>query len=170
MVEILFLGPKSSGKSLLIKRMQALSEDKRISPFDQIALPKPTEGTNAINFNFRGTTFVFKELGGDQIEDWEHHAKTPKAIIYVFDAADLTMTATNIVFLQELLSSKVTEDKPILIALSKCDIPDFVHFNVIDEIIGFDAFDKKRISFMETSAVVGVGLDTIFEWIADQMK
>ncbi|EAX96376.1 hypothetical protein TVAG_276610 [Trichomonas vaginalis G3] len=67
--------------------MQALSEDKRISPFDQIALPKPTERTNAFNFNFRGTTFVFKELGGDRIKDSEHHAKTPKAIIYVFDAA-----------------------------------------------------------------------------------
>lgn len=170
MVEILFLGPKSSGKSLLIKRMQALSEDKRISPFDQIQIPKPTEGVNTSNFNFRGTTFSFKELGGDMIDDWESHAKTPKAIIYVFDAADLTMTATNIVFLNELLTSKVTQDKPVLVALAKCDIPDFVHFNVIDEIIGFDSLNKERISFMETSAVVGVGLDSIFNWIADQMK
>lgn len=172
MGEILFMGPKGSGKTLLLKRMQNLSDEKRLTPFDPIPNTKPTEGLDSNNFKFRGMNFVFKELGGAAINEWETHAKTtPKAIVYVFDAADLTKTASNIVWLNELLTNRNLEQKPVLIVLSKCDVPDCIRFNVIDEIIGFDrVLNPSRLSFLETSSVVGVGLSDIFHWIGDQMK
>ena len=171
MGEILFLGPKSCGKTMLLKRMQTLSDEKRLTPFDQIPSTKPTEGLESTNFKFRGSNFVFKELGGDSISDWEQYARTPKAIIYIFDAADLTKTATNIVWLNEVLTNHTTENKPIMIVLSKCDVPDCIRFNTIDEIIGFERVpNPSRLTFLETSSVVGVGLSEIFHWISDQMK
>ena len=167
----MLLGPKGSGKTLLLKRMQTLSEERRLTPFDPIHTTKPTEGLEPTNFKFRGANFVFKELGGGSISEWEQHSKTPKAIVYVFDAADLTKTATNIVWLNEILTSPSTESKPIMIVLSKCDIPDCIRFNIIDEIIGFERIpNPSRLAFLETSSVVGVGLGDIFHWVSDQMK
>ncbi|OHT05807.1 hypothetical protein TRFO_26416 [Tritrichomonas foetus] len=171
MGEILFMGPKGSGKTLLLKRMQTLSEEKRLTPFDPIPHTKPTEGIEPNNFKFRGMNFVFKELGGASINEWEQHAKSPKAIVFVFDAADMTKTASNIVSLNDVLQNHNFEQKPVLIVLSKCDVPDCIRFNIIDEIIGFDrTLNPSRLSFLETSSVVGVGLSDIFHWIADQMK
>lgn len=171
MGEILFMGPKGSGKSLLLRRLQTLSDEKRLTPFDPIPNTKPTEGIEPNNFKFRGMNFVFKELGGASISEWENHAKTPKAIIYVFDAADFTKTASNVVWLNELLTNHNLEQKPVLIVLSKCDVPDCIRFNVIDDILGFDRMlNPSRISFLETSSVVGVGLSDIFHWIPNQMK
>ena len=171
MGEILFMGPKNSGKTLLLKRMQTLSDEKRLTPFDPIPNTKPTESLESNSFKFRGMNFIFKELGGSLISDWEQHAKTPKAIVFIFDAADFTKIAPNIVWLNEVLTAHSVEQKPILIVLSKCDVPDCVRFNVIDEIIGFDrVLNQSRLSFLETSSVVGVGLSDIFHWVADQMK
>ena len=171
MGEILFMGPKGSGKSLLLRRLQTLSDAKTLTPFDPIPLTKPTEGIEANSFKFRGMNFLFKELGGGSIGEWDSHARAPKAIVYVFDAADFTRLASNIVWLNELLTSHPLEQKPVLIVLAKCDVPDCIRFNVIDEIIGFDRMlNPSRISFLETSSVVGVGLSDIFHWIAEQMK
>lgn len=171
MAEILFLGAKHSGKSLLLKRMQTLSDEKRLTPFDPIQSTKPTEGIESTNFKFRGMNFVFKELGGASISEWEQHAKNPKAIVFIFDAADLTQTASNIVWLNEVITSHAIENKPIMIVLSKCDVPDCIRFNVIDEIIGFERVpNPSRLAFLETSAVVGIGLSEIFHWISNNMK
>lgn len=167
----MFLGPKSSGKTLLLKRLQTLSEEKRLTPFDPIPSTKPTEGIENSNFKFRGLNFVFKELGGDSISEWENYSKSPKALVYVFDAADLTKTATNIVWLHEILTNPNLETKPIMIVLSKCDVPDCIRFSVLDEIIGFErVLNPSRLSFLETSSVVGVGLSEIFHWISSQFK
>lgn len=171
MGEILFMGPKGSGKSLLVRRLQTLSDEKRLTPFDPIPNTKPTEGVEPTNFKFKGMSFIFKELGGAVINEWDQHARTAKAVVYVFDGADLTKTATNIVWLNELIASHHFEQKPVLIVLAKCDVPDCIRFNIIDEIIGFDrALNPSRLSFLETSSVVGVGLSDILHWIADQMK
>ena len=171
MTEILFMGPTNSGKSLLLKRMQALSEERRLTPFDPIPNTVPTEGWTQMNFKTGGNSYIFKELGGSSIRDWESLARTAKAIIYVFDAADLTRTASNIVWLNEILQSHLIEDKPILVVLSKCDVPDCIRFSTIDEIIGFDhVLNPSRLALFETSSVVGVGLSDIFHWISRQMK
>ncbi|EAY06444.1 hypothetical protein TVAG_149300 [Trichomonas vaginalis G3] len=171
MTEILFVGAKSCGKTLLIKRLQILTDQRRLTPFDEIPSTNPTEGIDTQNFKYHRDSFVFKELSGDSIQQWESNARTAKAIVYVFDSADLTKTATNIVWLNEVLQSHVTENKPIMIVLSKCDVPDCIRFNVIDDIIGFDRVpNPSRLSFLETSSVVGVGLSEIFHWLSDLSK
>ena len=171
MGEILFMGPSKSGKTLLLKRMQKLSIDHRLTPFDSIPVSKPTEGIVPYNFKFRGLNFVFNELGGGDIENWENYAKTLKAIIYVFDSADLTTVAQNIVWLNRVLTNESYASKPVLVVLSKCDIPDGVRFPAIDNIIGFDrVLNSSRITLMETSSIVGIGISEIFKWIAEQMK
>jgi GTPase SAR1 family protein len=166
MGEILVMGPKASGKSLLLRRLQTLQDEKRLSPFDPIHRTPPTETTEAIPLKLRQANFVFKELGGAIIKDWLNYAAAPVGIIYVFDGADLTKTATNIVWLNELLNEPSLEEKPILIVLAKCDVPDCVRFTVIDEIIGLDRVLKpSRLTFLETSSVVGVGLRGILDWV-----
>jgi GTPase SAR1 family protein len=171
MGEFLFIGPKGAGKSLLLRRMQILSEDKRLTPFDPIPRTRPTETLETLQFKHRQQNYTFKELGGSIIKDWPTHGTTALGIVFVFDAADLTRTATNIVWLNELLNTSDFEQKPVLIVLAKCDVPDCIRFTVIDEIIGFDrVLNPSRLTFLETSAVVGVGLSDIFRWVADQAK
>ena len=171
MGEILFMGPVGSGKTLLMRRLQTLSDEKRLTPFDPIPVTKPSKGMESTTFKFKGMSFIFKELAGASIQEWEQHSRSAKALVFVFDGGDLTKMATNIVWLNEVLTSHHCEQKSVLIVLAKCDIPDCVRFNVIDEIVGFDrVLNPMRISFLETSSVVGVGLSDILHWIADKMK
>lgn len=171
MGDILFMGPPGSGKTLLIRRLQNLSDEKSLTPFDPIAVTKPSSGVEPTTFKYHGLTFVFKELSGASIQEWEANARPAKAIVYVFDAGDFTKLAPNIVWLHEVLSSHHFEAKPVLVVLAKCDIPDCIRFQVIDEIIGFDRLvNPARISFLETSSIVGVGLSDIFRWVEGQMK
>jgi hypothetical protein len=151
--------------------MQNLSEEKRLSPFDPISVPKPTQQIDLSQAKFRGNTYTFKELGGVMIKEWINHVKTPGGIVYVFDGADLTKIATNIVWLNELLNEHSIEQKPILIALAKCDVPDCLRFKIIDEIMPFDrVLNPSRLTFLETSAVLGVGLSDIFHWVSEIPK
>jgi GTPase SAR1 family protein len=169
MTDIVVIGPRSSGKSFLVSRLHYLSETKRLSPFDPIVFPKPTDGIADTGFKFRGSTCTFKELGGGGIKNWRNHATSALGIIYVFDAADLTVSATNLIWLNDLLTEKSVEQKPILIVLAKCDIPDAVQFDSIDKIIGFDRIlNPARLSYLETSAISGVGLVELFKWVAAQ--
>jgi GTPase SAR1 family protein len=171
MGEFLVIGPKAAGKSLLLRRMQTLTDEKRLSPFDPIPRIRPIESLDTLQFKHRQQNYTFKELGGTAIKDWPTHAATVLGVIYVFDGADLTRTATNVVWLNELLNSTEFEQKPILIVLTKCDVLDCIRFTVIDEIIGFDrVVNPGRLAFLETSAVVGVGLSDIFRWVAEQAK
>jgi GTPase SAR1 family protein len=166
MGEILFMGPKGSGKTLLLRRLQTLQDEKRLSPFDPIHRTTPTDATESCPFKLRQGNYVFKELGGAIIKDWLSYAAAPVGIVFVFDGADLTKTAANVVWLNELLNEASLEEKPILIALAKCDVPDCVRFTVIDEIIGLDRVLKpSRLTFLETSSVVGIGLRGILDWI-----
>lgn len=171
MGDVLLMGPRGSGKSFLVRRLQFLSDEKSLTPFDPLPVTKPTEGLEPTTFKYRGLNLVFKELGGASLSEWETHARAAKAIIYAFDAGDYTMLAQNIVTLNDVISNHHFESKPVLIVLTKCDIPDCVRFNVIDEIIGFDrCLNPSRLSFLETSGVVGVGLSDIFRWAESQMK
>ena len=168
MSEILFIGPQSSGKSLLLTRLKKLAQDHKITPFDQMSKTAPTKGTENNNFIFRGVNFNFKELGGESIADYAQHAESAKGVVYVFDSADFTTTATNIVYLNDLLTNENLETKPILIVLSKCDIPDRIKFSVIDSILTFDNMkNPDRIEYLETSSVIGIGLNEIFQWVAE---
>jgi GTPase SAR1 family protein len=171
MGEFLFVGAKGSGKSLLLRRMQTLSDEKRLTPFDPIPRTRPTETLDSLQFKHRQQSYTFKELGGSLIKEWTTHAASALGIVYVFDAADLTRTASNIVWLNEILNNADFEQKPVLIVLAKCDVPDCIRFTVIDEIIGFDrVVNPGRLTFLETSAVVGVGLSDIFRWVGEQAK
>jgi GTPase SAR1 family protein len=171
MGEFLFVGSKGSGKSLLLRRMQILSDEKRLTPFDPIPRTRPTETLETLQFKHRQQSYTFKELGGLLVKEWAAHAESALGIVYVFDAADLTRTASNIVWLNDVLTNTDFEQKPVLIVLAKCDVPDCIRFTVIDEIIGFDrVLNPGRLTFVETSAVVGVGLSDVFRWVAEQAK
>jgi hypothetical protein len=68
------------------------------------------------------------------------------------------------------LYDKRVEAKPILIVLTKCDVPDGVREDVIDEIIGVNyVLNPSRLKFIEASSVVGIGLTEIFAWIGDHV-
>jgi GTPase SAR1 family protein len=171
MGEFLFLGPKGSGKTLLLRRLQTLAEEKKVTPFDPITVTPPTDGFEQITFRHHQAAYVFKELGGSGIQNWAASATSALGLVYVLDAADLTKTAPNIVWLNEVLNDQEFETKPILVVLAKCDVPDGIRFNVVDEIIGLDyVLNPERVTLVETSAVVGVGLDSIFQWVAEQVK
>lgn len=165
------MGPKGSGKSLLLQRLRSLATNKELSPFEAIPITRPTTGIETNGFRFRGLGLNFKELGGASISEWLTHAKTQKSIVYVFDSADLTATAANVVWLHQLLTNEDVQDKPILVVLSRCDIPEGIKYSVMDELIGFQRMrNPGRISFLETSAVAGVGLGELFHWIGEHLK
>ncbi|KAH0785144.1 ADP-ribosylation factor-like protein 16 [Histomonas meleagridis] len=146
--------------------MQALCNERRLTPFDPIPNTKPTENIKPTSFKYKSSTINIRELGGPMISSWEENAKTAKGIIYIYDAADYLNTANNVVWLHDLLTNEQFEQIPVLVVLNKCDVPTCIRFPAIDQIIGFDrTLNPSRISFLEASALVGVGMSDIFHWI-----
>jgi hypothetical protein len=50
----------------------------------------------------------------------------------MFDSADLTRTAPSIVWLNDLVNAMDFEEKPVLMVLAKCDVPEGIRFNMFD--------------------------------------
>ncbi|KAH0791060.1 ADP-ribosylation factor-like protein 16 [Histomonas meleagridis] len=148
--------------------MLELLNKKKLTPFDPIPTTTPTEGISTSNLKLKGKPLSLQELGGASIKEWKSHSIDSKAIVYVFDSADYTKTAYNVVYLNRLLNDEDLKEKQVLVALSKCDIPESLTFNTIDEIIGFEnLLNTERIKFLETSSVNGIGLTDIFRWISE---
>lgn len=94
----LCLGPTGSGKTLLLKKLQSLSNVDKTTP--SVA----TVGTNLFDIKFNdGTQISVRELGGLMAPLWKNYFTNVSKVIYVVDASNLCQISAAGVLLYTIL-------------------------------------------------------------------
>lgn len=90
---IVCIGPKGSGKTLLLKRLQ------NTETIDDISVTVPTVGTNIFNVVIGEKNYEIRELGGTMAPLWSKYYKGVKKVIYTVDASNLCqISAAGVLF------------------------------------------------------------------------
>ena len=87
-VNVLLIGLDNAGKTTLLERIKTQFGNMPGIPPDKIP---PTIGMNLAKINYKGTSVIIWDLGG-QIKMrniWERYYETAHAIIFVVDSADV---------------------------------------------------------------------------------
>lgn len=89
----LCLGPKGSGKTLLLKKLQ------NINSVDNTTTSVPTIGTNMFSIRINDVQHEVRELGGEMAPIWSKYFAYIKKVIYVVDTSNLCqISATGVLF------------------------------------------------------------------------
>lgn len=140
---------------------------KKLTPFDLLPELKPTTQITNTQFKSGHQVISLSEISEDSAKKLPPNVASVSGIIYIFDGADFTRTATNVVYLSDLLNDKNISEIPVLIIISKCDVPKPVSFLVVDQIISFqNVLNPSRLSFLEISSTLGIGFTDIIAWIS----
>lgn len=104
MSSILCLGPKGSGKTLLLKKL------KQRNSVDETSCTIPTTGLNVTNLKYldkaSGTfkEYIIRELGGSMAPIWHKYYNGVKKVIYVLDASNLCQISAAGILLYTILA------------------------------------------------------------------
>ena len=102
---------------------------------------------------------------------WSNYFKDASYIVYIFDMANKFQVSASCIQLLEVLSSKQTQDKPILLLFNKTDFTHGLKMVEISSIIRLDdiiASAKQDIAVIQTSFRSGDGIDNVIGWLQDK--
>lgn len=162
----LCLGPRKSGKTLLMKKLQA-DED-----IDEASHTIPTNGLNLFTIKNENGHFntIVKEIGGNMSPIWKHHFDKVGKIIYVIDASNLCQISAASVLLYSLIVEPKLQNTKFCLILSKMDVSYRQLRNEALLILHFSRLQreiKQNIIVIEASAMTGIGIEEIRNWLFD---
>ncbi|XP_067120068.1 ADP-ribosylation factor-like protein 16 [Centruroides vittatus] len=163
---ILCLGPSGSGKTVLLKTLQ----EDIYSDVEELPSTIPTVGTNIINVKTNNNNSVtVHELGGEMAPIWDNHLNSCQHLLYVIDISNLQQVSCACILLLEILSKLELENMRVLIVLNKTDAMNTLTMNEMKGLLRLDdisKYAKQRIDVVETSCVLGEGLEFIRDWLS----
>ncbi|XP_071447334.1 ADP-ribosylation factor-like protein 16 [Hetaerina americana] len=161
---ILCLGPKGSGKTLLLKK---LKQDEKI---DATSSTVPTVGTHFTTVQLDNLKEVtIREIGGAMTPIWKSYFTGVKKIIYVVDASNLCQISAAGVLFYELIADPVLATAKILLVLTKMDVSYRQMRN--EALLMMQLARLKReefhrdISVIEASGMSGQGIEELRKWL-----
>ena len=176
--QLLVLGLEGVGKTLFLKRLQTFSAHMNQPQFSQKSQELteapatiPTVGVNLVSVSFGKRKYNFRELGGAMAPIWSNYYKDASYIVYIFDVANRFQVSASCIQLLEVLSSKQTQSKPILLLFNKTDFTHRLKIVEICSIIRLDdiiASAKQDITVMNTSFRNGAGIDGVISWLQEK--
>ena len=173
-VQLLVLGPEGVGKTLMLKRLQTLTAQQNLAQAQQkedlgeAPFTIPTIGVNLVTLTHNRKKYTFRELGGAMGPIWSNYFKDAGCLVYVIDTAKQTQVASTCIQLLEVLSSKETQDMPVLLIFNKIDSPDCMSMSEISALIRLPdilANARQEITILECSFREGTGLPGILKWL-----
>lgn len=173
-VQLLVLGPEGVGKTLMLKRLQTLTAQQNLAQAQQkedlgeAPFTIPTIGVNLVTLTHNRKKYTFRELGGAMGPIWSNYFKDAGCLVYVIDTAKQTQVASTCIQLLEVLSSKETQDMPVLLIFNKIDSPDCMSMSEISALIRLPdilANARQDITILECSFREGTGLPGILKWL-----
>ncbi|XP_048758741.1 ADP-ribosylation factor-like protein 16 [Ostrea edulis] len=168
----LLLGPASSGKTLLTKKLKSHDEVK--DDIANISSTLPTIGTNLVNISLtKRHEITVRELGGSMSPLWPNYLKDCQILIYVIDISNrLQVSAACMLFLT-ILTNPNLKDCQVLVLLNKIDLATSMSRQEFESLFRWDDIllhSKHRIAVKEISAVSGKGLPEVLEWLQQHGK
>lgn len=140
--EILFVGPESAGKTVLIKCLSDLTSNPTKTPFDgTLESPVATVGTNLTTISLSSSSlhsrssreYILREVGGLMIARWGIYVEDCSSLVFVVDCSDVGAVTTAVASLHEVLANReFIKGKSIAIALNKSDLCDATSLNFVE--------------------------------------
>ncbi|TNV72151.1 hypothetical protein FGO68_gene15256 [Halteria grandinella] len=168
---VLFLGLESSGKSLLIKRLQCINKDvKDKTQFDEHTSTQPTTGFDTKVLLKSGKEFSINEVGSSMLANWNAFILDSQTIIFVIDLENRPQLS-QAAFELDMLANVHLADKsiPILVVFNKQD-------RCLERSIGDQRFIEQmfedsfeKVDIMYASALTGEGCMQVHEWIMTEL-
>ncbi|KAK9869239.1 hypothetical protein WA026_002990 [Henosepilachna vigintioctopunctata] len=111
-MSILCLGPKGSGKTLLLQKLQ------NVDNVDTTTTSVPTVGTNIYNVKINELILQVREVGGSMAPLWHKYFDGVRKVIYVIDASNLCQISGAGVLLYTILAHpSMTNCKVVLLCI-----------------------------------------------------
>ena len=177
-MECLLIGAEGSGKSLLLKRLKWLSQQRLYKvkkTAKQASLPAapatiPTVGTNieALEVDTKRKVTV-RELGGAMAPIWAESYEDCRCVIFVIDRSNIMHLSASTILLLEALSADALKNKPFLLVLGKSDLQNIVSLRETSNIVRVEDMKQsccQSIDMCEASGYNGEGVHYILQWIS----
>ena len=165
---VLLLGGSGSGKSALLRRLGECARQGRagVSDLGDII---PTVGVEVSEFLYRKTPVLIREVGGQMAALWPEYFTSCDMVIYTVDLGNRTQTSDAMVRLMDMLRHPALVDKRVLVLLNKADCPRPMTRAEVDFNLGLSLLEAgcARIASETVSAVDGLGLEKVLEWIGE---
>ncbi|XP_065650434.1 ADP-ribosylation factor-like protein 16 [Hydra vulgaris] len=163
---ILVLGSEGTGKSLLLKRLKALSMDPDVV-FDDIPSTIQTVGSNLVKIHINKQDYELREVGGVMSPIWKNYYSSACGVIFVIDVSNQFQLSATCILLLSVLSEELLKNKPFLILLNKIDMELTFSLVEIEKILRIKEIKKyANVSVIECSCVKNVGLRDIEKWLS----
>ncbi|KAK3588529.1 hypothetical protein CHS0354_014240 [Potamilus streckersoni] len=164
----LLLGASGVGKTLLLKKLQAIhsSADKEN---EEVPATIPTVGTNLVNLSIgRKSELTVRELGGCMGPIWFNYLKDCSCLMYMVDLSNSLQISGSCIQLLTVLSNQSLGDVPVLLIFNKIDMPTIMTRSEVESLFRLDeiiSHSKQKVTVIEISAFSGQGLQTIVDWL-----
>ncbi|XP_005092908.1 ADP-ribosylation factor-like protein 16 [Aplysia californica] len=165
---LLIVGPSGVGKTLLLKRLQANTNNATISKED-VPATIATVGTNLMTvMTLKKTEVTVREMGGAMAPIWHKYYKDSHAIMFMIDLSKHVQVSIAAVQLMTLLSHPSTQDVPFLIILNKRDLSNSMSSVEVECLFRLEELihhASQKIQVVETSAKTGYQLEEVAKWL-----
>ncbi|KDR10582.1 ADP-ribosylation factor-like protein 16 [Zootermopsis nevadensis] len=162
----LCLGPKGSGKTLLLKKLQ------NWEAVDTMSSTVPTIGTNLVAVPLGNRKEItIREIGGAMSPIWRNYYYGIESIMYVVDASNLCQISAAGVLLYTILAEPCLQKAKILLVLSKMDASYRQMRNEALLMLQLVRLKKEILqdtAVVEASAMTGEGIDKVLKWLQDR--
>lgn len=182
--ECLVLGPGGAGKTVLLKRLKAMSEEEETSSTvkhkgkretahskskkEEWTLPvtHPTTGTSLVTL--APLNCILKEYGYSMASLWKKAVQHTDAVIYVTDASNPHQLSAATVLLMELLADEGSRSKPFLLLYTKTDLPSPMSQYEMAELMrvrDLKRMREKKLEVLCGTSATGEGLAEVMKWL-----
>ncbi|XP_075991057.1 ADP-ribosylation factor-like protein 16 [Anticarsia gemmatalis] len=168
-IPVLCLGPKGSGKTTLMKKLQ------NAEGIDDTFSPVPTIGTNLydiyyLNKHGKKQMLSIREIGGEMAPLWHNYLDGVEKVIYVVDTSNLCQISAAAVLLYTLLAEPRLKNAKFILVLSKMDAAYRQMRNEALLMLQFTRLSAElgnAPTLLEASPLTGEGIDKLKAFISD---
>jgi GTPase SAR1 family protein len=166
----LVLGPRTVGKTLLLKRLASCSTKEVWTEVETAPATIATVGTNLVNISVgKKADVILRELGGSMSPVWPTYYTNCSAVMFVIDVSNRQQVAASCVLLLQVLNAVQLQQASLLIVLNKCDVAGAMTRTQLQNLMRLDDIVEQcsqRVDVVQCSAMVGgCGLIEVMQWI-----
>lgn len=185
--ECLVLGAEGTGKTLLLKKLVSKTSETNKSrrgatssntyskpSCDGILSTIPTVGTNIEDLKVdKKFSCKLREYGGSMAPLWSSAYSRCNVVVFVVDAGNSTQISASTMLLLDVLTAKALERKPLLIFFNKMDSQagmSLVEMKSVMRLSDLIRNATQTVRVVQGSCATGEGLDSILEWIMENVR
>eukprot|EP00946_MAST-07B_sp_MAST-7B-sp1_P001945 g1945.t1 len=183
MAEALILGCATSGKTLLVRQLRGVAAARmlerggrrsktraaRAMLEQQVSID--TRSTVGVELDECGDSVMLREVGAAMAPMWPAFFAACAVLVFVVDASDMSRLPEAAVELWSLLGAERLKATPVLLVLSKSDLPSML---APDTVLGYLRLEDARaahgaaIDFIVASLVDRESCAPILDWIENK--